>query len=43
MGWVALESSQSMDNILVKLSLKAVKLLWLIFLSQKEIIKRPCV
>ena len=41
-GWVTVKRQPSMDNILVGLSLKAVKMLWLTSFSLKtEIIKRP--
>lgn len=39
-GWVAIRSQQTMDHILVKLSLKVITLLQFIFpWAQKEIIK----
>lgn len=40
MGCVAVRSQQSMYNILVRLTLKAVKLLWFILSVSIEILKK---
>lgn len=40
MGFVAVKSQQSMYNILVRLTLKAIKLLWFILSISREILKK---